>query len=160
MLTETYNLGKAFGPVATITGYVIFAAGVLQLLFSISGLILVVIGAFIGFSYSATTIDFKNRKVRFTNILFGFIKTGKWYDITKDMHIGIKSKNNVYRTYNSSNLYLDISQKQVYLHLLNAQGKPIFPLKNTSGNPEKERENLSNRLGLSLSNSFQPYQPY
>lgn len=147
-MKETYRFGKAFGPVASLTGYVVFAAGVIQLYFSVTGIILVVIGAFMGFTDSGTTIDFETKKVRFTNNLFGFIKIGKWLDITKDMRIGIKRKTNVYRTYNRSNLYLDIQEKQVYLHLLNQKGKPIIPLKITDSNPQKEMEDLSNRLGI------------
>jgi hypothetical protein len=56
----------------------------------LSGLILIIIGAFIGFTTSSTLVDFDKKRIKFSNNLFGIITTGKWTYINSDMKFGIK----------------------------------------------------------------------
>ena len=103
-MKETFKFDKAFGPVASFSGYVILIAGLIATYFSLTGLILVLFGAFVGLTNYCTTIDYANRKAKFSNNIFGFIKIGKWLDITESMRIGIKKSNTTYRTYSRSNV--------------------------------------------------------
>ena len=89
-MIKEYKLDKSFGPIGTIAGITIFVVGVALICFSISGLFLIIIGAFVGFSSTSTLIDSDSKKVRFCNNLFGIIKVGKWITIEPNMNIDIK----------------------------------------------------------------------
>jgi len=151
-MKETYKFEKAFGPVASYSGYVILFAGLIATYYSLTALILVIFGAFVGLTNSCTTIDYTNRKAKFSNNIFGFIKIGKWFDITDDMTIGIKKSKKIYRTYSRSNRILDIATKQIKIFLFDSHGIPIIPLKTIAkaDNAEKELEDLSKKLGLTM----------
>ena len=151
-MKEIFKFEKAFGPVASFSGYVILIAGLIATYFSLAGLILVLFGAFVGLTDSCTTIDYANRKAKFSNNIFGFIKIGKWLDITDGMSIGIKKANKTYRTYSRSNRILDITTKQIKIYLFDLHGNPIMPMEtiDTVDNSGKELEDLSRRLGLTI----------
>lgn len=70
----TNKLGKSFGPVGSFSGMILFVAGFVLTFFYISGLILVLVGAFVGFSTESALIDPEKKRVRFSNNLFGIIK--------------------------------------------------------------------------------------
>lgn len=151
-MKETFKFEKAFGPVASFSGYMILIAGLIATYFSLSGLILVLFGAFIALTNSCTTIDYANRRAKFSNNIFGIIKIGKWLDITESMKIGVNKSNKIYRTYSRSNRILDITTKQIKIYLFDIHGNPIMPLINiaTDNNAGKELENLSEKLGLTI----------
>lgn len=151
-MKETFKFEKAFGPVASFSGYVILITGLIVTYFSLTGLILVLFGVFVGFTNSSTTIDYANKKAKFSNNIFGFIKIGKWLDITDGMSIGIKKSNKTYRTYSRSNRILDIATKQIKIYLFDLHGNPIIPLKtiDTVNNSGKELEDLNKKLGLTI----------
>ncbi|HSO78448.1 MAG TPA: hypothetical protein VLQ76_07760, partial [Bacteroidales bacterium] len=69
--TESFRLDKSFGPVGSSAGTLLFFGGLVSLYFSLTGLVLVLLGAFVGFSSSSTAIDFRKRKMRFSNDIFG-----------------------------------------------------------------------------------------
>lgn len=151
-MKETYTYSRSFGPTASFSGMIIFAAGLISVYFNLTGLVLILLGAFVGFTYSGTTIDFQDRKVRFFNNLFGIIRVGKWINITNTMKIGMKRSNKNYRTYSLSNRKLDINMKELEIILLDAGGNPLMKLKEIK-NKEKcqeEMEDLSSRLGLEI----------
>lgn len=107
-----YKFEKSFGPVASFSGILIFFAGLAAIFYSLTGIVMILLGAFIGFTYSSTYIDYENRRVMFSNNLFGIIKIGKWTSINDEMRIGVSSANRVYRTYSSSNRTLDTGKGQ------------------------------------------------
>ena len=72
------KLDKSFGPVGTSAGSLLFVVGMIVIFNSIYGLILVVLGAFVGFSSTGTIIDTEKRRIKFSNNLFGIFQTGKW----------------------------------------------------------------------------------
>ena len=59
---------------------------------------LVIVGAFVGFSSSSTFIDFDQKRVKFSNNIFGLIRTGKWMAIEPNMKIGLNISNQVWNT--------------------------------------------------------------
>lgn len=127
-MKKTYKFDKSFGPVASFSGIVIFIAGLIATYFSLTGLILVILGAFIGFTNSSTTIDTENKMIRFSNNILGIIKTGNWINVDKDMQVGIKRDNKVYRTYSRSNRTLDLKVHETKLYLFDKNEKPILPI--------------------------------
>lgn len=123
------KLDKSFGPVGTSAGIIVFVAGLISLWFTGFALILILIGAFVGFSYSSTEIDFDRKRVRFLNNLFGIIKTGQWLNVKPDMKIAISKSGRMWRSYSGGNRILDIPDEDYRLILYDSSGKMLMPVK-------------------------------
>lgn len=149
MINE-YKLDKSFGPVGTIAGGTIFVVGVVLICFSISGLFLIIIGAFVGFSSTSTLVDFDNKKVRFCNNLLGIIKVGKWITIEPNMSIDIKQSNRIWRAYSRGSRSVDITDKDFRIILFDSRGTEIMPIMKvlTLESAKEEADLLSTQLGL------------
>jgi hypothetical protein len=146
------RLDKAFGPVGTAAGISLFIAGLIISFFSFTGPILVLIGAFVGFTSTSTLIDHDSRSLKFSNNIFGIIKTGQWIKIEPDMKIGIKKSNKASRAYSRSNLPLDIVIKDFRLILYDSNNKQILTIQKTDSldSAKVELEKLCNQLGLTM----------
>ena len=145
------KLDKSFGPVGSFSGIVVFVAGLGSCYYSFYSLILILIGAFVGFSYSNTLIDIDRKRIRFSNNYFGVIKTGQWMNISLDMKIGIKKSKRVWRSYSGGNRTLDLTNEDFRLVLYNSQGKLLIPIYKTAGlNSAKYKlEEICKQLKLS-----------
>lgn len=143
-------LEKSFGPVGTSAGLLMFALGLVAVYYSFSGLVLVIIGAFVGFTSTSTVIDYDKRRIKLLNNLFGIIKLGHWINIESDMKIGIKKSINSWRAYSRSNRTLDISAKGFIIILYDSHNKQIMPIKKADSlaSAKTELEDLSKKLGL------------
>ena len=144
------KLDKSFGPVGTSAGIFLFVIGIITLYSSWFGLILVLLGAFVGFSSTSTIIDSDNRRVKFSNNLFGIIQTGKWIFVNQDMKIGIRESNITWRAYSRSNRPLAIDNKDFRLVLLDSENQEIMTLKKTDSlsSAKAELGILCNKLAL------------
>lgn len=151
MITNN-KLNKAFGPVGTTAGISMFIAGLIISWFSFTGPILILIGAFVGFTSTSTLIDHEKRSLKFSNNIFGIIKTGQWIKIEPDMKIGIKKSNRESRAYSRSNLPLDIVIKDFRLILYDSKNKQILTILKTDSldSAKVELEKLCNQLGLTM----------
>ncbi len=149
MITNN-KLDKSFGAVGTSAGMFLFIAGLILTCLHLSGIILVLIGAFVGFSSSSTLIDYGKNRVKFSNNLFGFIRIGKWLQIEPSMKIGIRESNQTYRAYSRGNRTLDDTQKDFRIVLFDAANKEIMPIKKTDSlvAARIELEIECKRLGL------------
>ncbi|MFO7827840.1 MAG: hypothetical protein R6V23_04415 [Bacteroidales bacterium] len=145
------KLDQSFGPVGTSAGLFLFIAGIAVTFVSLTGLILVIIGAFVGFTNSSTLVDFDQKKVKFSNNLFGFIPTGQWIPIDEAMKISIKRSRKSWRAYSRSNRTLDTSSKDYRIMLFDKKGKEIMPIKKYPDfeSAKADLVQLSNQLGLS-----------
>jgi len=130
-LTTKNKLDKTFGPSGSSAGIFIFVVGLIATYFAFTGLILIVLGGFVGFSSTSTWIDFDKKRVKFCNTIFGIMSLGQWIDIQKDMKIGIKKSNTVWRTYSRSNQSIDIQNNDYRLILYNSDNKVITALMKT-----------------------------
>ncbi|MDP2891439.1 MAG: hypothetical protein Q8P34_21035 [Bacteroidota bacterium] len=128
-MITTCKLDKTFGPVGSVAGIILFASGVVLVWFSSSALINILLGAFLGFTFSSTEIDFDLKKVRHSDVLFGLIKTGKWMDVKPDMKIGILKSRKTWRTYSRGNRELESPVEDHRLVLFTKAGKMRIPLK-------------------------------
>jgi len=123
------KLDKSFGPVGSFAGIIVFFAGLGSLYFTWFSLILVLIGAFMGFTYSSTEIDFDRKRIRFVNNLFGVIKIGQWMSVKPGMKIGIIKSRKTWKTYSGGNRELDVTNEDYRLVLFDSSGKKIMPVK-------------------------------
>lgn len=150
-MSQTNKLDKSFGPVGSSSGYFLILAGLVATYTSLFGLILVVLGAFLGFTKTCTILDFEKRRVKFSEKLFGILPTGKWIDITPEMKIGIKESNMIWTAYSRSNRSIDIDSHDFRLVLFDAEGNEVMTLKKTD-TPEavfSAMETMCISLGLS-----------
>jgi hypothetical protein len=149
MITKN-KLDKSFGPVGTTAGIIIFFAGVIETYFSLSGLILILIGALFGFTSTSTLIDSDKKRIKFSNDIFGIIKIGQWIGIEPGMKIGIKKSNLVWRAYSWTNRTLETTDNDYRLILFDSNNKKVMEIKKTGSfdSAKLEQEKLINLLGL------------
>ena len=131
-MIKYYKLDKTFGPVGSISGITIFIAGIITTFYSVGGIVLIVFGAFVGFTGNGTYIDFENRRVKNTTKLFGIIGVGKWINIDENSSIEIQKSNVVWRTYSKSNRAIDIADKYYYVILHKSRKDSVPLIKTTS----------------------------
>jgi hypothetical protein len=144
------KLDKSFGPVGSASGILIFIVSLVMTYQSIMALFVALFGAFIGFSYSSTQIDFDHKRVRFCNNLFGVIKAGRWIKIEPNMAVGLKKSNRTWRSYSKGNRSYDCTQIDFRVNLYDLKNKIILPLKKVHSvvTAKEELERMASLLGL------------
>ena len=149
-MKTTNKLDKPFGPAGASAGMVLCVVGIFTLYSSSYSLILIAIGAFAGLTSTSTTIDFDEKRVKFSNNLFGIIHLGKWIRVEPGMKIGIKKSNQVWRTSSWSNRTLDIKNEDFRIFLYDFDEKQIIPVKKARSQNEARSElvKLAKKLGL------------
>jgi hypothetical protein len=149
MITNN-KLDKWFGPVGSTAGIVIFVVGIITIFSSLYGLILIVLGAFVGFTSTSTFIDFEKKRIKFSNNIFGIISTGKWIPVEKTMKIGIEESNVTWSAFSRGNRRLDIEQKDFRIVLYDSDNRELLTLMKTISkeSAEVEKEKLCNKLDL------------
>lgn len=136
----TNRLYPSFGPLAAISGKLLFAVGLVALYYSWVPAFLVVLGAFLGFTQSRTTIDATNKRIRFSEDLFGLIPTGKWIALTSDMKLDIQHASYSWRVYSKSNRTHDITDVHYRIMLYDTKGFEILPIQKSTNREELERD--------------------
>jgi hypothetical protein len=144
------KLDKSFGPVGSFSGIIVFLVGLVSVYFSWFSLILVLIGAFVGFSYSSAEIDFVGKRVRFLNNLFGIIKIGQWLDVKPNMKIGIAKSRKTWKSYSGGNRELDITNEDYRLVLYDSSGRMLMAIKKIDNviSAKKELESFCRQLEI------------
>lgn len=123
------KLDKTFGPVGTSAGSILFIAGLVVIFNAVGlGTILILTGAFIGFSSTSSIIDSEKRRIKFSDNIFGFIETGKWLPIEDTMKLGIKESNLTWRAYSRANRSLDIDKRDYRVALFDADNREIIEI--------------------------------
>ena len=146
------NLDRTFGPFGSSTGFFLFIGGAIATYFSLLGLVIAAIGAFVSFTSTSTYIDIGNKKIKFSNNIFGLIPIGKWIDIKPDMKLGINKSHHGYRAYVRGTQPVSIHLRDIRIFLYNSDNKLIMPVKkfNSAELSRKELIELSTVLGLSV----------
>lgn len=151
-MSKFNRLDKSFGPVGSTAGMMIFTVGLIMLFFSYTAVILMVFGAFIGFSTSAASVDSGLKRVKFAIMVFGLIPVGKWIYINGEMSLRIKKSQIGWRTYSRGNRTLDIVGNDYRIVLYNENNEEIMPVKKFKDKEiiQSELENLSKQLGIRM----------
>lgn len=146
------RLDKSFGPVGTFAGLIMLIVGIILTYFYFSSVILILIGGFVGFSYSSAIIDYEKKRVKFSNNIFGIIPIGKWLQILPTMKIGIKELNQTYRAYSQGNRTHDVSKIDFRIILYDSDEKEIMQIKKADilDFAKADRDTIGNQLGLKI----------
>lgn len=105
------RLDKSFGPGGSFAGIILFVAGILLVPFYWTGTILLVIGAFTGFTCSACAIDPVNHRVRPGYLLFGLIMTGHWITTDPFKEVKVIRTTRSFSIFSQSNREMSASQQ-------------------------------------------------
>ena len=146
------RLDKSFGPVGTFAGLIMFIVGIILTYFYFSSVLLILIGGFVGFTFSSAIIDYEKKRVKFSNNIFGIIPIGKWIQILPTMKIGLKELNQTYRAYSQGNRTLDVSKMDFRIILYDSDEKEIMQIKKADSldSAKADRDTIGNQLGLKI----------
>ena len=103
-------------------GYVFIAVGIFCAIYSPYIILFLIPGAFMAFTSTGTMIDIENKKVRPYTSLFGFIRTGKWIEVSGFSGFKIMKSNRRYTSYSRANVQLDMNISDIKLLLVNKNG--------------------------------------
>jgi hypothetical protein len=137
------KLDITFGPFGSSTGLFLTIGGLIATYFSIFGCLIAIIGAFAAFTSTSTSIDTDNRKIKYSDNLFGIIPIGKWIDIKPDMKLGLKRSHRGFVGYIRGNQPVDIHNNDIRVILYDSSDKMIMPVKK-SDSVETSRNDLHN----------------
>ena len=149
---EKNYFDRIFGPTGSFSGGIIFIAGLVMVYFYISALFLIVFGAFVFFSRYRTVIDYENKRVKFSAMIFGFIPVGKWTLLSGDETLTVELYSRVYRAYSRANIPLDVTRADYRVFLKSPTGKFKIPLQKFKTRVEAEyaKGEYEERLALKV----------
>jgi hypothetical protein len=122
---KIYN---SFGPFESFAAKLVFIFGFAVVWFSLKAILLILGGAFFGFTYFCTTIDIEKHRVRSGDVLFGIISTGRWISIKPDMTVGVIKWEKVWRILSLSNRRVSIPENDFLVVLFNSNGNKLLTL--------------------------------
>lgn len=149
-MIEKHKLDIAFGTAGSFAGFSIIVAGIIVLFSNITAIALIVLGSFFAFTSTSCLVDFQNKRVKFTNNLFGFYPVGKWVYVTQGMKIKAITSRNVERVLSRSNREINLEKKDYRLILYNSDNKPLIHIMklNSSTEAMQKKKILNEKLGL------------
>jgi len=119
MAIRKYHHGKFFGPSSSYSGYIFIAVGIFTSYYSLLSLTLLIPGFFLAFTSNGTLIDFENKRVKSYTLLFGFIMTGKWTEVSQFTRFSIEKVTGRFSTYSRANVRFDMGVTDIRLLLVN-----------------------------------------
>lgn len=140
-MKKNHILEKSFGPIGSSAGILLFFVGLFATYNSLYASVLILIGAFLGFSTQSTRIDVERKRMKYSSNLFGFIATGRWIAVEPNMKFDVKKSKKNWRGYSRGNRSLDIEQVDLRIILCDSTGKEIIPVKNAFSE-EKARQEI------------------
>lgn len=146
------KLDKTFGPFGSSTGFFLIIGGLIATCFSITGLFIVLIGAFAAFTSTSVQIDIDKKRIKYSDDLFGIIKIGKWIDIKPDMKLGLSKSHRGFVGYIRGTQPVGIHENDIRIVLYESGNKKIMPVKKAESVEAARNEliDLSSILGLSV----------
>lgn len=151
-MQQVNKLGNVFGPVGLVSGYFIALAGVTLLFSTFKGVVVMILGLFVGFTSYVTYVDFDKNRFRSAIKLFGIIPVGRWQSFESTMQLSLKRSTTAWRTWSQGNRSFDVSEADYRLQLLSRQGKLIADLQrfSTLAKANEAIAFYSEKLGLSV----------
>lgn len=119
LLLSDNKIDNFMGSTARAAGYSLIIFGLIGTYFKWTGLILVIAGAFMSFTYEGTRIDFIKRRIKSYTALFGIMKFGKWLPVDSFTSFNIYRSRRSYTTYSRANLTLTEKNDDIRLAFLN-----------------------------------------
>jgi len=117
------KIEKLLGLTGTAAGYFLMIAGAVVIYFyNWTGLLLILPGIFMAFTYDGTKIDLRSERIKNYSALFGIIKTGKWYPVSHFKRFNIYKSKRSHTTYSRANVPLTLKDSDIRLVFLDETG--------------------------------------
>jgi len=141
---------SSFGRFESFAAKLVFIFGCAAVWFSLQAILLIIGGAFFGFTYFRTTIDVEKHRVRSGDVLFGIFSTGRWIDINPDMTVGVIKWEKELRILSWTNRSISVPENDFLVVLFNPNGKKLLTLNKRASLELANDElfNLSDLLNL------------
>lgn len=153
------KFGKSFPQGLVFAAYVFLGLGVLMCLASlVLGVVIILLSAFVCFTFSGMEIDTKNKAYKDYTAFFGFIKQGKWNSYANYPYVTLLRKNMVTTIHSRGNVASTISKELVYdITLLDKTHRKKLVIKRMKDNDKAlaEAHVLAQQLGV----EFAYYNP-
>ncbi len=145
------KLDKSFGSSGSFAGYIVFLAGIYSIT-SGFGFLLLLLGAFLGFSYSGVQIDNEKKQLRFFNCYFGIFKVGIWSDLNIYTSISIYKNKRKEQAYSKGNRTMNIEHNDFRVFLISQEKQKRIAIKKckTKNEAELAAKDLGSKLGIAL----------
>jgi hypothetical protein len=147
---------RLLGPSGTFAGYFLMIAGVIGTYYNMTGLILVVAGLFMSFTYEGTIIDYNSARIKSYTCFFGLFRVGKWHSASSFKNFCIYRSRRSYTTYSRANIPLTLRRSDIRLALTNDTGslKVTINRYDTFVEARKEMSELISDLDLTEMNEW------
>ena len=147
-----HTLDKSFGPTGSFSGLILVLVGVILVPFYWTGAILIIIGAFVGFTASGCEINTNTRQVRQYHLLLGLFKTGTWQSLDRFSGLRVVQTRNSYRSYSLSNRSTVTIKEdfRVVLEAATPQSRVEVLKSGTREEADEEARKLAEILGLEI----------
>ena len=146
------KFGKSFPQGLVFVGYIFLGIGVLMCVTSpVMGLAIILISAFISFTFSGMEINTYNKSYKDYTLFFGFIKQGKWNSYTNYPYVTILRKNMVTTIHSRGNVASTSTKELVYdITLLDKTHRKKLAIKRMKDKDEAlaEAKVLAQKLGV------------
>lgn len=153
------KFGKSFPQGLVFVGYIFLGIGVLMCLTSpVLGAIIILISAFVCFTFSGMEINTHYKTYKDYTALFGLIKQGKWNSYANYPYVTLLRKNMVTTTHSPGNVASTTSKELVYdITLLDKTHRKKLVIKRMKDNDKAlaEAHVLAQQLGV----EFAYYNP-
>jgi len=146
-----YKIGKLLGSTGIASGYFLIVFGIVATyLYNWTGSILIIVGMIMAFTFEGTDIDVELKRIKNYISLFGLIKSGKWYPVSKFKRFSIYKSRRSYTTYSRANVPLTLKESDIRLVLLDETGllKITINKYNSFETARKEMDKLIKKLDL------------
>ncbi len=149
--------GTIFPPALVFAGYVFLVFGIISVIsIWIAGMILIILGAFICFSYSGIEIDVTEKKYREYTFYFG-IKSGKWMQLDRFSFLTVLCNREVYEVHSRANVTTSDSEKFYDVFMLDKLHREKLLLKRFK-NAELATE-YAKKISIELNMECAKYNP-
>ena len=147
-----HTLDKSFGPTGSFSGLILVFVGVILVPFYWTGTILIIIGAFVGFTASGCEINTETRQVRQYHLLCGLFKKGTWQSLDGFSGLRVVNTRTSYRAYSLSNRATVTTKEdfRVVLEAATLQSRIEVLKSNTREEANEEALKLSETLGMEI----------
>ncbi len=147
-----HTLDKSFGPTGSFSGLLLVLVGVILVPFYWTGAILILIGAFVGFTANGCEINTDTRQFRQYHLWLGLIKTGSWHSLDRFSGIRVVNTRTSYRSYSLSNRSNVVTKAdfRVVLESGTPQSRVEVLASKTKEEADEEALKLSEILGLEI----------
>ncbi len=122
------NLGKTFGPQLSFSGWILLIFGIFFIT-DVMGMLLVVLGFFLGSMTDGVLIDVGQRRIKKYSSPFGLNLTGRWEEIQEHSGLVVIPFRKEYAVLSRSNLRNATVTSDYRIFLTGPNHKPRFPVK-------------------------------